>query len=41
MHEQRIQKHKQEHLRKKVGIKDVGAKGIGVVAKVCAAPPSV
>lgn len=32
--EQKIQRYKQEFLRRKVCIKDVGPKGIGLVAKV-------
>lgn len=32
--EQKIQRHKQDHLRRKVEIKDVGPKGIGLVSKV-------
>lgn len=32
--EQKIQRYKQEYMRRKVCIKDVGPKGIGLVAKV-------
>lgn len=35
--EQSIQQYKQDYLKKKVSVQDVGAKGIGLIAKVCSA----
>lgn len=38
MYEQSIQRYRHEYLKKKVSVQDVGAKGIGLVAKVRVAP---